>query len=699
MIKFLIGKTIKRKLMLIIMLACSVALLLACAGILFYEIAGMRQIMRRNTEVMASVIGANSSAALFFQNSEDAQETLAALKGEPHVLAAALYTKEGKVIATYFQNGTRIDLPPLQDEGVSFNEDRLNLFHKISWDGESVGTLFIQSDLRVIQDRVRQYLAIITVVMASSSLVAFLLSLRLQKLISVPVSNLAEVANKVASQKNYSIRASKVSDDEMGVLIDRFNEMLAGIQERDAALLRAHEDLEHRVDERTKELQLEITQRSRIEAELRLSQQKFETLVNSIEGVVWEADPKTFEFAFVSPQSEKLLGYPRTEWTMDPGFWLDHIHPDDQVLAHEIRMKGLAQEKSNQLEYRMVASDGRVVWVKEISTFTFENGAPRALRGVLFDITEQKHSEEELDLLNKRLLESTRHAGMAEVATGVLHNVGNVLNSVNVSSTLICDQVRNSRAARLKDVVLLMNKNAGDLGTFMTVDPKGKIIPGYLSSLSERLTAEQQDLLKEIELLMKNVEHIKEIVAMQQNYAKVSGIIETLSMRNLIEDALQMNAAALSRHGILVVREYEEVPMISVDKHKVLQILVNLIRNAKYAIDAAARRDKRITISIRMNELNKVELSLKDSGIGIDPDNLTRIFSHGFTTKRDGHGFGLHSGALAAKEMGGSLTAFSEGMGKGATFTLELPLTAPKSVDSRNGGGSRHEASNTGNRR
>ena len=139
--------------------------------------------------------------------------------------------------------------------------------------------------------------------------------------------------------------------------------------------------------------------------------------------------------------------------------------------------------------------------------------------------------------------------------------------------------------------------------------------------------------------------------------------------------------------------------MISVDKHKVLQILVNLIRNAKYAIDAAARRDKRITISIRMNELNKVELSLKDSGIGIDPDNLTRIFSHGFTTKRDGHGFGLHSGALAAKEMGGSLTAFSEGMGKGATFTLELPLTAPKSVDSRNGGGSRHEASNTGNRR
>jgi signal transduction histidine kinase len=184
---------------------------------------------------------------------------------------------------------------------------------------------------------------------------------------------------------------------------------------------------------------------------------------------------------------------------------------------------------------------------------------------------------------------------------------------------------------------LLLNKNSTDLGNFITTNPKGKIIPGYLSSLSERLTAEQQDLLREIELLTKNIEHIKEIVAMQQNYARVSGIIESLSLRNLVEDALQMNAAALSRHGILVVREYEEVPVIAVDKHKILQILVNLIRNAKYAIDAAA--------------------------------------------KRDGHGFGLHSGALAAREMGGSLTAHSSGPGEGATFILELPLSAPKSME------------------
>src|SRR5436853_3036095 len=142
------------------------------------------------------------------------------------------------------------------------------------------------------------------------------------------------------------------------------------------------------------------------------------------------------------------------------------------MLAQSFRMKGLAQEKPSQFEYRMIAADGRAVWLREISTFTMEAGTAQALRGVLFDITEQKQAEEELELLNKRLLESSRLAGMAEVATGVLHNVGNVLNSVNVSSTLICNQVRGSRTSRLRDVILLLNQNSNNLADFLMNDPK-----------------------------------------------------------------------------------------------------------------------------------------------------------------------------------------------------------------------------------
>jgi PAS domain S-box-containing protein len=679
MSNWLFATTIKRKLTLIIMLTCSVALVLACAAILFFEHAGTRQILKHNTQVMADVIGANSQGALTFKDKTAAKETLAALRAEPYVLSACLYNQEGEVFATYYREGTKETPPPaVRDEGLTFEAATLNQFHKIRLEGEVIGTVLIQSDLRLIRERLQTYLGIIGFVMASATVVAFLLSLWLQRLISAPIMHLADTANQVASRKNYSIRADKTSTDEMGVLIDRFNEMLSGIQERDAALSAAQTGLERRVDERTKELQLEISERSRVESELRVSRQKFETLVNSIQGVVWEANPNTFEFSFVSEQAERLLGYPRDQWLSDRGFWLSHVHPDDQLLAQSFRMRALEEEKSSQFEYRMIAADGRAVWLREISTFTMEAGVAQALRGVLFDITEHKQAEEELELLNKRLLESSRFAGMAEVATGVLHNVGNVLNSVNVSSTLICNHVRNSRTSRLRDVILLLNKNSTDLAGFLTNDPKGKIIPSYLSNLAERLGQEQQDLLKELELLTKNIEHIKEIVAMQQNYARVSGVIESLSIRNLVEDALQMHTAALARHGILVARDYQDIPIMSLDKHKVLQILVNLIRNAKYAMDAAARRDKRLTVSIKLTPENIVEICVADNGIGITPQNLTRIFSHGFTTKRDGHGFGLHSGALAAKEMGGALYARSEGPGKGALFVLELPLSAPK---------------------
>ena len=160
---------------------------------------------------------------------------------------------------------------------------------------------------------------------------------------------------------------------------------------------------------------------------------------------------------------------------------------------------------------------------------------------------------------------------------------------------------------------------------------------------------------------------------MQQSYARVSGATETIRLTDIMEDAIRMNASALVRHDVQLVREFQEpLPEITVEKHKVIQILVNLIRNAKQACDASGRADKLLTLKAT-SENDIVRITLVDNGIGIAPENLTRIFNHGFTTKKDGHGFGLHSGALSAKEMGGSLTVQSEGQGKGATFTLELP--------------------------
>ena len=297
--------------------------------------------------------------------------------------------------------------------------------------------------------------------------------------------------------------------------------------------------------------------------------------------------------------------------------------------------------------------------------------------GMSHDITPLKEAEAKLEAVHQRLIETSRLAGMAEVATDVLHNVGNVLNSVNVSCTLTLDRIRSSKVSSLAKVSSLLQENRARLGEFLTQDPRGQQIPEFVAALSEHLEAEQSSLLKELEQLVRHIDHIKQIVAMQQTYAKVVGVLESVSPTLLVEDALHINAAALLRHDVRVRCEFEETPAILTEKHKVLQILVNLIRNAKYAMDDGKRDDKLLVVKIANDTDKRIRIQVIDNGIGIPQENLTRIFSHGFTTRRNGHGFGLHSSALAVKDLGGSIEASSDGSGKGATFTLLLPHVPP----------------------
>jgi signal transduction histidine kinase len=284
----------------------------------------------------------------------------------------------------------------------------------------------------------------------------------------------------------------------------------------------------------------------------------------------------------------------------------------------------------------------------------------------------------ELAAAQKDLMEASREAGMAELATGVLHNVGNVLNSLNVSTTIIREKLRRSEFLTLGKVRGLLKEHEADLTAFLTTDPKGKLVPGFIIKLADNIDKELSLLQAEHEQLTRNVEHIKEIVAMQQRYARVSGSREELSIAGLVDDALQINSAGFTRDGIKIVRDYSDVPPVTVDKHKVLQILVNLITNAKHALDESGRPDRRLTLKTGMNGNSRLNVSVSDNGVGIAPENLTRLFTHGFTTRKTGHGFGLYSGATAAKEMGGQLTAYSEGAGKGATFVLEIPIEDQK---------------------
>ncbi|MGA2750877.1 MAG: PAS domain-containing sensor histidine kinase [Verrucomicrobiota bacterium] len=300
--------------------------------------------------------------------------------------------------------------------------------------------------------------------------------------------------------------------------------------------------------------------------------------------------------------------------------------------------------------------------------------------GISKDITDLKQAEAKLEQAREQqLVETCRLAGMAETASTLLHNVGNVLNSVNVSASIVAHKVKNSRASNLGKAVGLMEEQGAKLGEFLASDAKGRQLPGYLAGLARHLEAEQREMLGEISSLCANVEHIKEIVAMQQAYSEVAGVQESLPPTELVEDALRLNAGSMERHHVQVRREYTPTPPLLVDKHKVLQVLVNLIRNAKYALDDCGQAEKRLILRVGPGEGATVRFSVVDNGIGIPAGNLKRIFERGFTTRKGGHGLGLHSGALAARQLGGSLTCQSEGAGKGAIFTLELPLAGGKS--------------------
>ena len=955
--QFLKKTSIKGKQTLIVVLTSGAALLLACAAFATYEVMTFRATMVDNLSTLTEIIGNNSSAALDFSDPKAATETLSALRAQPNIKGACIYTSKGNVFAVYDRaNDGKTFSPPLrQTNTIKFSKNSLELFRPIVRDNETLGTVYVLSDLNALYSRLDKYVLIAIAVFFASGLVALLLSSQLGRLISGPILSLVQTARAVTVEKNYSVRAVKQSEDELGVLIDAFNEMLKQIQERDADLQKSHIELEKRVAERTEEVvnslslvratlesttdgilatdesgrvtsfnekfvemwhippevlglketqkmaeavssQLndpeqfllkirlvyaepekesfdliefkdgkiferysklqrvadkcvgrvwsfrDITERKKNEQQLHVQyvigrvlaeaatvEQAAPQILQAIcenlgwdAGGLWHLDPReevlrcaeiwsmpgldVEEFKMVSKQMTfaRGTGLPGRVWSSGKPAWIhDVVHdpnfprspmaeraglhgafgfpilienevgavielfnrrprlPDDSsllivaTLGNQIgqffqrKRSGAELEENRRLlkgvlgnavdgivAYEVIRDDqgtlmdfrfllvnpaaerllgqpardlvGRALldtssdivldglfesFVRIVdtgATLDFEYSAVRSnsmrwyrVAGVKLgdglvmsysDITERKRAETELEQMHKQLVDTSRQAGMAEVATSVLHNVGNVLNSVNVSSTLVSNQVRKSKVTNLAKVVALLNEHATDIGAFLTSDPKGKQLPGYLGQLAEHLVIEQNTVLKELKLLHENIEHIKDIVVMQQSYAKISGIVETVKITDLVEDALRLNLGALQRHGVEVLREFEEVPPVDVEKHKILQILVNLVRNAKYACDESLRLDKLMTLRVSRNN-DQIEISVIDNGIGIPPENLTRIFNHGFTTRKDGHGFGLHSAVLAAMEMGGSLKVQSDGIDKGAAFTLELPYT------------------------
>lgn len=334
-----------------------------------------------------------------------------------------------------------------------------------------------------------------------------------------------------------------------------------------------------------------------------------------------------------------------------------------------------AQLYERQTEQKRAIEQANVELKKEIGERERAEREIRRYRDHLEELVRERTAE--LANAQSRLVELSRRAGMAEVASGVLHNVGNVMNSVNVGASVTRDAVRKLPVERLAAVCDLLDANAASIGRFIERDPTGSRIPRYLRALADALLDDKAAVLENAERMLEHLEHMKKIIDAQQSYAKATGVTEVCTLVEIVETAIAIAEAGLESCSIEIVREFRELRPMTVDRHQILQIVVNLISNAKHALESGRETDRRLTIRIDADD-GTARIEVEDNGVGIAPDHLQKIFNHGFTTKKDGHGFGLHNCANAARQMGGSLTAASDGEHRGAKFVLSIPIVYPQ---------------------
>jgi len=568
---------IKNKLTWIIMLTSSFILLITSLAFLVNDIVSLRRAMVENISTISNVIGNNIIAALAFDDRTTAEEILAGLGAEHHVISVHVFKEDGSKFASYVNDaldgGSHSDQPDVKEylslrnmaalpsklddylklsqnisDDNSFWDDHIDIVEKIMLDGETIGLLYIEYDLREINSRLRQYAGIGAIIFIISLCICYFISAKLQKVISEPILKLTEAMKGISDGKKYSVRVEKQNDDEIGILVEGFNDMLIQIESRDTKLMEAHGKLEERVEERTRELQQENIERKKAEEALRGSQ--------------------------------------------------------------------------------------------------------------------------------KQLVDSAHKAGMADIATGILHNFGNVLNSVNASTEEISSVVKTSKVQSLVKVNEMMYEHIDHIGEFLTTDKKGSKLPEFYLKLSTVLQEENDKVRKETQRIEDKIATMKGIVETQQDYARAEFHSEKEELPKIINDVLKIQKDLIESNGVQITGDYEKTLRCKVHKYKLVQVLLNLVKNAVESMKGNDLHNKTRELTIetgRIDDRNEF-IRVIDNGCGIPPENHIKIFSHGFTTKDKGHGFGLHASANAMTEMGGSISAESDGENKGAVFTVKLPV-------------------------
>lgn len=385
---------------------------------------------------------------------------------------------------------------------------------------------------------------------------------------------------------------------------------------------------------------------------------------------VWVLDVDEGRYTFAVNRLAQTLGYREDEVGADLQWWRQRMHPEDQARAAASAREHMKRGGRTRMDYRMQCKDGTYRWCRTHAHITSVEPPVRVF-GFVEMIDDLKKREKEIEHLHQELLTAHRQAGMAEVASGVLHNVGNALNSINTSAQSVLEGLRQVPVGKLERVLQMLAPEQA------AADPeRTRTALQYVQQLSGHISLNCGRWIADAERIVQGVDHVSQSISRQQSYATgMGGIYEPVALDELVADMVDLH---LSTHSeIRTVCDLQPAPDFLIDKHKVVQIIINLLRNAKHATQASRREDKEIRVTLRITDIGNALLTVADNGVGISEDDGARLFEYGFTTKARGHGFGLHASSLAIQEMGGTITFASDGPGRGATFTLTVPADHP----------------------
>lgn len=641
------------------------------------------QLLKARTHSIAEVTASYIGKPFAKKDFQTVENSFDGVKQNPDLLYIVMHNERDDVVATHnLEQAEKAHYNTIiEQKNISLDEGVYKLRLPVVYRNQNVGTMFMGFSLVALQANTKATSQLIAFVALGIFVISILFVGGLSTIFTQPLSKMVQVVNAI-SKGDFNHRVNITSDDELGYLAKSFNRMVYNIQRINSTM----ESVNQRLQTQNEEI---LEQKTRLEEVNQKQEKTYETMRRQEARLMAILDNFSGEIWSIDRQYEILICNKPFQWSAEKrGAYIgmgDNALDDRQGPAYRKQWKklydrALANERFTQIITKEEA-DGKTRFIEYLFNPITAYNEVMGVAVLGLDITRRKEDEAEKIRLNQELNEAARRAGMADVAASVLHNVGNVLTSVTTSVSVIEQTMSNSRMAGLYKANDMLRENMENLAHFITNDLKGKKLIQYYMMLEDQIKSEQDVIFSNLHRLQDKVNIINEVIAAQQSYATGSMLSENLYLPQVIDDALRLQGDTTDRHHIELIEEYEDdIPEVPLQRTKLIHIIVNLFRNAKDAMKDTPMDEKQI--KIRLNRENEhMVLRFSDTGCGIEPENVERIFNHGFTTKATGHGFGLHSCANYITEMGGRMWVESDGLGKGSTFVLQFPLAAKQAQE------------------